>query len=447
MSPEKDGLAAALAGVVGAGKVRDAEGATVGGVAPGLVVRPADVEEVRAVLAFANDNGLRLTPTGGGTTLDLGNRPERVDVLLDLSALDKVTEYDAENLTVAAQAGVKIVDLVERAAADNLLLPLDPAFAGEATIGGVVAAGENGPKRLLRGHVRDLVLGLKVVLPSGELVKFGGRTIKNVSGYDVTKLMIGSLGILGVIVEVTLRLLPAAEREDVLVQAFPELEDVGRLTAQVLDSILAPSALELVSPRAREFLGDHVPTGHAPGQYLLLTGLDGHPDAVTRQERDLTALRSTLTAEAGGCLTFSDPVAVGALWKTLGTMRNAAEAAGFTVASRVAVPISAAWEIAAAAEKSAGDNGLQVAYKISAGNGIVDLHLKGEANATRAVLEGLRALAESREGSLVLRCAPAFDQEFEAWGTPRADLPVVKAIKAKYDPKGVLNVGRFYGRV
>ncbi|GAB4254025.1 MAG: FAD-binding oxidoreductase [Thermoleophilia bacterium] len=478
MSLKTENLNAALAGLIGEDAVCAPEGANVAGVAPRVVVRPADVGGVQKVLAYANENGLKVVPTGNGTKLELGNPPEEVDILLELTRLDQVTEYDAENLTIAAQAGVKVRTIDEKVARDGLFFPVDPSFPLEATIGGVVATGDNGPKRFGHGNLRDVVLGVKMVRTDGELVKFGGRTIKNVSGYDVTKLLIGSYGTLGVIVEATFRLLPEPQREDVLLHAFPRLEDAAKLSAEVLDSVLIPTAMELISPKARPFLGINLPEEFAPGEHVLAVGLEGHPDAVLRQERDLTAMCSNLApnrtalisgggylaegaepapgeaachihedSKACNCSAISDQATVDSLWDSVAEMRRTAAAAGFDVAAKVAVPISVVWELAEALEKSADANGIETAYRISAPVGILTFYLKGDAAKKTAVLEDLRTLAEKRDGSLVLRSAPTFDDGIDAWGNPGPEISVMRAIKAKYDPNRILNAGRFVGRI
>lgn len=478
MSPKTESLTSDLAGIVGEVAVEENPQVTVAGKSPAVRVRPKSVDEVGKVLAFANDHGLGVIPTGSGTKLETGNPPEKFDVLLDLTGLDQIVEYDAENLTIAAQAGVRVKDLVELVGKDGLFFPADPSFPGEATIGGVVATSDNGPKRFQHGNLRDVVLGVKVVLPNGELVKFGGRTIKNVSGYDVTKMMIGSMGILGVIVEATFRLLPQPQREDVLVHAFPRLTDVAKLSGEVLDSVLVPSSLELISSAARRLLKGVTPD-FAQGEYLLVVGLEGHPDAVARQEKDLTSMCANLAPnrtalvvggdcvaegkkpserevaceiheshETCNCQTVTDQATVESLWNEIYNLERTAKEAGYPVAAKVAVPLSIVWEMAQAAEKSAAANSVEVAYKISAGNGILNLYLKGDNENILAVLEDLRTLAEKREGSLVLKSSPVFNGGFETWGDPQgAYVPLIKATKAKFDPNGILNVGRYMGRV
>lgn len=477
MSPRTETPTAALAELLGAGTVDANPTVTVAGVPVGAVARPADVDGVCRVMAFAHEHGLTVVPSGSGTKLDLGNPPESVDVLLDLSGLDEVTEYDAENLTIAAQAGARVADIQERVAADSLFFPVHPAFPDRATVGGVVASRDNGAKRFGHGNLRDVVLGIKLVRADGELVKFGGRTIKNVSGYDVTKLLIGSLGTLGVIVEVTFRLLPAPQREDVLLHAFPKLTDAATLSAKLLDSVLVPTAVELVSPSARQFLPG-LPADFAPGEYVLAVGLEGHPDAVVRQERDLTVMCSNLapnrtalisgggyvaegaepapsevacdiheTVEACHCAALSDGTTVEALWDGVADMQRAAAGAGYAVAAKLAVPLSRVWELASALEKSAAANGVDVAYRVGCAAGVINLYLRGETAAAIAVLEDLRTLARRREGSLVLLTSSPLEGAFETWGEPGPEQRVFRAIKAQYDPRGILNVGRFVGRI
>ena len=202
--------------VIDADRFGDCVGRTVAGVQPSVCVTPRSIKEVSLVVAEARRLGLVVAPTGGGSKLSLGNRPRAIDLLLDLSRLDEVVEYDPENLVLTAQAGSSMRSLQSRVAEHHLVIPVDPAMPDCASLGGVLATNDHGPRRLRYGSLRDVVLGMSVVLANGDLIKCGGRTIKNVSGYDLTKLFIGSLGALGVIVQATLRLLPAPAAEGLL---------------------------------------------------------------------------------------------------------------------------------------------------------------------------------------------------------------------------------------
>src|ERR687898_581885 len=186
-------------------------GTAVDGVPVARLARPGSVEEASQVLRAAAEDGLAVVFAGGASKLRLGNPPERADLLVSSERLDQVLEHAAGDLVVRAQAGVRLADLQAALAPAGQWLALDPPEPG-STLGGVVAANASGPRRLRYGTVRDLIIGITVVLADGTVARAGGKVVKNVAGYDLAKLFCGSLGTLGMIAEVIFRLhpLPAA---------------------------------------------------------------------------------------------------------------------------------------------------------------------------------------------------------------------------------------------
>jgi len=192
---------AALQDIAGRGYAREAaEGDAIDGVRPRFVVEPGSVEEVSALLRLSHRAGLAVAPRGGGTTLGWGATPRRLDLILSTARLNRVLEHAAGDLVVRAEAGVMLEALQAAAGAAGQRLALDPPDVG-ATLGGIVAANPSGPLRLRYGTVRDLLIGVTVVLADGTVAKAGGKVVKNVAGYDLCKLFTGSLGTLGVVVE------------------------------------------------------------------------------------------------------------------------------------------------------------------------------------------------------------------------------------------------------
>lgn len=218
--------------VVGADQVRDAGAAdAVRGVVPSLVVSPADESEVAAVLAAATSNGLTVVVRGGGTKLDWGAPPERCDVVLSTSRIEGIVDHEPADLVCVARAGTTLAGLQERLRATpgfRQRLMLDPPQGAGATLGGVLATAASGPLRTRFGTPRDLVIGASFVLSDGTAGRSGGKVVKNVAGFDVAKLLVGSLGTLAVITEIAFRLhpLPSASRTVVL-----ELRSVDELCA------------------------------------------------------------------------------------------------------------------------------------------------------------------------------------------------------------------------
>ena len=216
----------------------------VDGLSPRIVVMPATPHEVAAVLETANASGAAVLPRGGGTQTALGMPPQRYDVALDLKRLNGVVEYEPADLTVTVEAGMRLSELQKLLGEKGQWLPLDPPLPDEATIGGVLATNVSGPARLRYGSSRDLVIGMTVALASGEVVKSGGRVVKNVAGYDLAKLHIGALGTLGVIVQAVFKVAPLPV-QDVAVMVPGDLEALGRLADALIDARLALLGLVL----------------------------------------------------------------------------------------------------------------------------------------------------------------------------------------------------------
>jgi glycolate oxidase FAD binding subunit len=215
MKISADALGARLAGELDAGAVECAPASLaahgVDGQTPALVCFPSEAEQVGSILRISAEAGAAVVPWGGGTSMRLGNIPRRVDVVIALKNMTALIEHDDANLTATVQAGMRVASFQEILGRRRQFLPLDPPHPERATIGGIVAANVNGPRRTMYGGVRDLVVGMKMVLATGERIKTGGKVVKNVAGYDLGKLFIGSLGTLGIVTETTFRMAPLPE--------------------------------------------------------------------------------------------------------------------------------------------------------------------------------------------------------------------------------------------
>ena len=174
---------------------------------PKVIVSPRSMDEVSKIIAYANQQHLAVIPMGNGTKIGMGGIPKKMDIVLLTRRLNRITDCDIDNLTFSAESGMTLSEVQKHLAKEGrgYFLPLDPSFTEKATLGGIVATNSSGPKRLLYGTARDLIIGMKTVFPNGDIVVSGGKTVKNVSGYDMCKLLIGSFGTLGIISEVTFK--------------------------------------------------------------------------------------------------------------------------------------------------------------------------------------------------------------------------------------------------
>jgi len=450
VQPELDHLHQRLAEIAGSDHVMAgpaAVGFAVDGVIPSLAIRPGSQGETAAAIAACADAGAAVIPWGGGTSMGLGNPPARADVAVILDRLNRVVEHDAPNLTVTAEAGIRLDDLQATLSERRQFLPLDPPTHGKATIGGILAANASGPSRLLYGTARDWVLGMRVVLPDGAPMRCGGKVIKNVSGYDMNKLFIGSLGTLGIITEATFKLLPLPAVRATVAGIFAEIGPVAGIAARALDSVLLPVALEMLNPDAVTLLGKSL-TLKATG-YGLVVALAGSPQSVERQARDFTDLFREAQARAMVILSGERATAV---WDAIGNVfDHLAGPPPDRIVCKIAAPISRVAEFLASAEGLARRHGLRGATIAHAGSGIVRAcYLLGPDAPPAEMLVGsfeeVRYEAQRVDGSLVFLEAPRdLKAHADAWGKPGDDFDLMRHLKAEFDPRNLCNPGRFLG--
>ena len=438
-------LASALKEMVGeANVIQDPDrikAYAVDGMTPRTVVSPGSVEEVSKLLAYANSEKLAVVPRGNGTKMAQGGVPRKIDVVLSMLRINRITEHDVPNLSLSVQAGMTLSAIQEKLAVTGKgsFLPLDPPYTEKATIGGIIATNGSGPRRYLYSTARDLLLGLKAVSPNGDIVAFGGKTVKNVSGYDMTKLMIGSWGALGVITEITTKLLPLPEASATLLVSFEDLAKAGSLTKKVLHSALLPSAMELMDGTAAGQLG-------VKGKYMVAFSLEGVGEAVDRQVAEIGEMGKKEGAIDTTVLKGHEDRT---FWMRV---RDFALATKAPVILKSNFVISKQTEILGTYEKMAQAAGVGCAFIGHAGNGILRTYvLQSDAAKTEPLVDLIgkfTAEAVKQEGNLVVESCPSeLKAKISVWGQPRTDVVVMRRLKEKMDPFGVLNPGRFVGGI
>src|SRR5881628_1650963 len=272
--------------MLGAGVQRDPASLrahAVDGLVPQIRCAPKDTDELCAILRVCDASGAAVIPWGGGTAMHWGNPPSRADVVISLERFNRLVEHDDANLTATVQAGMRVAALQELLGGRHQCLAIDPPDPQRSTIGGTVAANINGPRRMAYGGVRDLVIGMKMVLASGEPIKAGGKVVKNVAGYDMCKLFVGSLGTLGVITEVTFKMAPLPESAASFL-ASGSLAQCIRFVGQIFSSPLLPAAVTLIGPDAAK------PLGHNLATPAVVVWIEGFEEAITRHLRDLQSM-------------------------------------------------------------------------------------------------------------------------------------------------------------
>jgi glycolate oxidase FAD binding subunit len=438
-------LISALNGIIGEPNViqdpDQLKAYAVDGLAPRAVVIPGNVEEVSRLLAYAHLEKLAVVPRGNGTKMAAGAVPGKIDLVLSMLRIHRITEHDIPNLSLSVEAGITLAEVQKKLAGTGKgsFLPLDPPYSEQATIGGIIATNSSGPRRYLYSSARDLLLGLKAVSPHGDVVAFGGKTVKNVSGYDMTKLMIGSWGALGVITEITTKLLPLPEASATLLASFGDLVKAGAMTRKILHSVLLPSAMELMEGRAAGQLGEKA-------RYLVAFSLEGVGEAVERQVAEIGEIAKKEGAVDTKVLKGEDERT---FWIHV---RDFSLASTASVILRSNVVISKLTEILGNYEKMAQVARVDCALIGHAGNGILTSYIldcgAAKMDAVADLIGKFTDEAAKHEGNLIVESSPRdLKERVSVWGRPRSDEVVMRRLKETVDPGGVLNPGRFVGGV
>jgi glycolate oxidase FAD binding subunit len=410
-----------LRSLLGADQVRESAAEdSVDGVRPGLVVRPGTVEEVSGVMAMARRTGWRVSPRGRGTKLGWGNPPEGVDLLLDLSRLDRVLEHSAGDLVISVEAGIGLHTLQEHVAGAGQMLALDPPEAG-ASIGGVIAANASGPRRYRYGTARDLLIGATLVLGDGTIARSGSKVVKNVAGYDLAKLVTGSLGTLGVIVKAIFRLHPRPAAARLVEAEMGSAAEVEAAVQRLIHSTLVPTAIQLAWP-----------AGAGPRVGVLFEGI----------EPSVVAQAATAAALLGEGAATRGAGEVEASWREL--IDPGAREGG--VMLKIACLRTDLARVIDAARGAAARHGVECSLTGMLGNGILQASLGGGAGELVSVAREIRAAVPA--GSAVVVAAPAeVKREVDVWGPVGDALGLMKRVKAQFDPDRILNPGRFVGGI
>lgn len=251
---------------------------------PEAVVQPMETEEVASIMKFANKYEIPVYPRGQGTSLSGGPLPVKGGIVLDLSKWNTLLDINPEDMLAVVSPGVTASAINNAALKHGLIYPPDPSSSNIATIGGNLAENSGGPKGLKYGVTKDYVLGLEVVTPEGEIINTGGRTVKNVTGYDLTKLIVGSEGTLGIITKAILRLYPKPQATKTLMALFDDIIDSGRAISKILSSGIIPAKMEIMDKASIEAVEAYEPSGLPTDvEALILIELDGHPAAISEE--------------------------------------------------------------------------------------------------------------------------------------------------------------------
>ncbi len=406
-----------LRDVVGKTNVREATPEdSVDDVAASYVIEPGSTEEISGVMKLAARENLAVAPRGSGTKMHVGDPPAALDLIVGTARMNEVIEHVPGDQIVRLQSGVKLSTVLDQAGGSDQLLALDPpeTEAG-ATIGGVIASNSAGPLRLRYGTVRDLIIGVTVVLHDGTVAKAGGKVVKNVAGYDLSKLFTGSFGTLGIIATANFRLHPIPEVARTVSVEVSSARDAGGAAAAIMGSQIAPSACELRWDDERKYVSTLVES--IPG------GIEAKVETASFLLKPFGEVSVSEEVELPG--PPEDDVIV-----------------------KVTAPPAELTGVLESVTGAAERKGVGARFSGHAATGVTFAGLSDGSEEVAEVVEELREIRIRRGGSVILQKAPVdLKRKVGVWGPGGDSINLMRRVKDKFDPRGGINPGRFIGGI
>jgi glycolate oxidase FAD binding subunit len=422
----------------------------VDGERPATAVKVNSAEEIAELLRIAGEERLAVIPCGGRTKLGIGAPPVKYDVALDVSRMNRVLAYEPRDLTLAVEPGVGFADIWELTFCEGQWLPMFEAFGTRSTIGGVLGADSPSPLRHGYGGLRDFTLGMEFVTGSGATAKSGGRVVKNVSGYDLHKLLIGSLGTLAVITRANFKTFPWAPARDIFVAHFGYCAGALDFCRAVQKSALEPRFVEAISPEAGRIISAaaEAKLPLPENAWSVAIAVTAHERVVERHARELAALASANKASGFTRIGGTDQSAFLNPMCAFPSLALASDA-GAVIFRIAAVPAAMAG-LAARLGTTAARAQMQCATLLRP-HGLVYFALlpggKRTADVARAAQDVFDA-AEELGAKARIEFAPVeLKRVVNVWGAPRADFELMRRVKNIFDPQGILSPGRFAGGI
>lgn len=409
-----------------------------------VAVYPQSEEAISKIVKYAHQNGKKIAIIGGGTKRGFGGLVECADILLSLANYSGIVEHAVADMVVTVKSGTPFQQLQDYLAEYNQKVALDPAWPQYATVGGVIAANESGPKRLGYGSARDSVIGLRTVYPDGTVIRSGGKVVKNVAGYDMNKLFIGSMGTLGILSEVTIKLRPLPKYESLVLLSFQtgDIDSIRSFAVQFLDSMMEPVCLELLNPSlAERLVGQRA--------YTLAIGFEDVESAVHYQEEFVQRIQPPNTT-----ITIFSPQEARSFWNTfyqIGPNGANMKEDGNTVVEavvKIGVVNLDVLHILRESELLQDVCHVNIEAHGGLGHGLCQVYIKGAAESVTAAIEQLRAIAVQRKGYAIVKHLPlSLRRTIDVWGGKPSYFFLLEEIKTKIDPNRILNDQRFVGGI
>ncbi len=422
---------------------------------PDVVVRPRTAEEVSAIMKICNQYKIPVTPRGAGTGLSGGALPHLNGVLISTDRMNSILSIDERNLQVTTEPGV-ITEVLQNAVKEKqMFYPPDPSSRGSCFIGGNISANSGGPKAVKYGVVRDYVLNLQVVLPTGEIIWTGSNVLKNSTGYNLTQLIVGSEGTLAIVTKIVLKLIPLPQFELLMLVPFRSLEKAGEAVSAIFRAGFTPSALELIEIEALKIVSAFVDSSVVPitddTEAHLIIEVDGnHMDTLMEEMESIAGLLGAF--DAGEIYFAEDAQQKAELWKLRRRVAEAVKINGYTIEEDTVVPRAELPALIRGVKKIGLQHDFNVVCYGHAGDGNLHVRIKkpGKVNSMEdpQIVQGIRALFElvfklggtiSGEHGVGLVQKSYLNIVFE-----KTQLQLMRGIKKAFDPNNILNAGKIF---
>jgi glycolate oxidase len=422
---------------------------------PDVVVRPRTSEEISSIMRICNEGRIPVTPRGAGTGLSGGALPHLGGVLISTDRMNEILQIDERNLQVTTEPGVITEVLQEAVKAKGLFYPPDPSSRGSCFIGGNIAENSGGPKAVKYGVVRDYVLNLEMVLPDGSIIWTGSNVLKNSTGYNLTQLVVGSEGTLGIVTKIVLKLIPFPKYDLLMLAPFDSLEKAGEAVSAIFRAGFTPSAMELVEIDALKIVSKMVESVAVPVTDTiaahLIVEVDGNNLDVMMNEME--SISEVLSQYGAGEIFFAEDAQQKAeLWKLRRRVAEAVKIAGYTIEEDTVVPRAELPALIKAVKKLGEENGFHAVCYGHAGDGNLHIRIKKEGTPNsygneemEEILRKLFVLVESMGGTISGEHGVGLIQKkYMDIVAPKPNMMLMRGIKKTFDPNNILNAGKIF---
>lgn len=411
-------------------------------VSPTVALSPLSTEQISESLSKASEYDLKVCPIGGATRLAIGNKPTQYDVALTLNKLDKVIDYKPSDLSITVQAGITLGKLQKQLQKNNQFLPISAPLAQRSTIGGILAIGTSGSLTWLNGTLRDLVTGMKTVHPDGVISKSGGQVMKNVSGYEMSRLHIGGLGTIGIISEVSLKVMPKPQNEVSIMTTFASQSDAFNASMSIFHSKINKLSLSYINPGALHHLNiKSIKPGH-----LIAVRLFGKKLSL---KRCVDEVESLLKQHNPKTVSQIEGQEQGDVWQKIADFGWSSDTRPY-LSMRISLPPNTVGDILGSLESTTITKGLMPGLSTQIGHGTIlfnvyDVSKNPDQKKFEEIVSDVRRLVRQRRGTAVVEQAPEFiKEEFGVWDGFEQNEKTFKILKSTYDPLNILNPGRLF---